>query len=63
MIGVRVELGSDTARFGVAARAENIQRAVAPVGLVELEMPKSVAGKARGSSRDAENSTSTPRER
>ena len=73
MIRVLVEVGSDTTRFGVAVRAESIQRAVevvkayypgadiqvvhpidpesffvgnpaAPLGLVELERPESVAG-------------------
>jgi hypothetical protein len=44
MAKVLVEVGSDTARFGVAVREESIQHAAAPLGLVELEMPESVAG-------------------
>jgi hypothetical protein len=61
MIRVLVEVGSDTARFGVAVKAYyagvDIQvvypidpesffarNPATPLGLVELEMPESVAG-------------------
>lgn len=41
MIRVLVEVGSDTARFGVAVKA---YYSAASLGLVDLEMPESVAG-------------------